>query len=88
MKRFQRAHLVLGNALGPLEVIDMNFDVISAFAAEHTGRDGALLFDLPGIYSGKQGIHFGLIKYICHSGLLAISALSDLRRELLQPLNG
>ena len=63
MQGLQRPHLILGDALGAFEIVDLNIDRSGAAgAAKHPGR--RILRHLPAINGGEQGVDFGLFQYV------------------------
>jgi hypothetical protein len=59
VQRLQGPHLIFGDALGTLEVVDVDIHALAAGAPEDGG--GGFLLHLAALDCGEQGIHFGLV---------------------------
>ena len=59
MQRLQRPHLIFGDALGTLKVIDVNIDAMTADPAKDGG--GRFLLHLAAFDGGKQCINLRLV---------------------------
>src|SRR5690606_20787420 len=70
VQRLQGPHLVLADALGALEVIGADLDILQIAPVAAEDLDVALvLLDLAGIDRGEQGVYFTLVENV-HGGSL------------------